>query len=100
VFVISQWAHAMAQCGAAVRDMRAFVGSADPATLMENNEFKSKRDQLQKSLAGMAKASKARFDEPWGMVSLFSASGSRANAYGKSVTQSLRLERGSVEEKP
>ncbi len=100
VLVISQWARAMMQCGAAVRDMRALVGSADPATLMENNEFKSKRDQLQKRLAGMAKASKARFDEPWGMVSLFSASGSRSNAYGKAVTQALRLELGSAEGKP
>ncbi|HEX6772817.1 MAG TPA: hypothetical protein VF126_12370 [Acidobacteriaceae bacterium] len=100
MFMISQWARAMAQCGAAVRDIRAVVGSADPTTLMENNEFKSKRDQLQKSLAGMAKASKARFDEPWGMVSLFSASGSRSRTYGKAVTQALRLELGSAEGKP
>jgi hypothetical protein len=100
VFVISQWARAMAQCGAAVQEVRGVVGNADPATMVENNQFKSTRDQLQKKLAAMAKASKARFDEPWGMVSLFWAGGSGAAAFGKATTQALRLQRGSVEAKP
>lgn len=94
VFVISQWAYAMAQSGASVQETRALVGNADPATLVGDNQFKSKRDQLQKKLASMAKASKARFDEPWGMVSLFWASGSSAGAYGKAVTQALTVEAG------
>jgi hypothetical protein len=94
VYVISEWAHAMAQSGVSVQEMRALVGNADPATLMGNNQFKSRRDQLQKSLASMAKASKARFDEPWGMVSLFWASGASSGAYGKTVTQALTLELG------
>jgi hypothetical protein len=68
--------------------------------MVENNQFKSTRDQLQKKLAAMAKASKARFDEPWGMVSLFWAGGSGAAAFGKATTQALRLQRGSVEAKP
>jgi hypothetical protein len=84
----------MAQSGASVQEMRAFVGDANPATLVDNNRFKSKRDQLQKTLASMAKASKARFDEPWGMVCLFWAGGSSAAAYGKAVTQMLTVEAG------
>jgi hypothetical protein len=95
VYVISEWARAMEQSAASVQEMRALVGNADPATLMGNNQFKSKRDQLQKNLASMAKASKARFDEPWGMVSLFWAGGFSSGAYGKTVTQALTLELGS-----
>jgi len=102
VFVISQWANAMTEAAVSVHDIRSFVGDADPATLIGNNQFKSKRDQLQKRLASMAKASKARFDEPWGMVSLFWATGSSLRAYAKAVTPSLTLERGnaSTELKP
>jgi hypothetical protein len=96
VFVISQWANAMAQVTTAVHDMRAFVGDADPSTLINNNQFTNKRDQLQKSLASMAKSSKARFDEPWGMVSLFWASESSARAYGKALSPALTLERGNL----
>jgi hypothetical protein len=95
VYVISEWARAMEQSAASVQEMRALVGNADPATLMGNNQFKSKRDQLQKNLASMAKASKARFDEPWGMVSLFWAGRFSSGAYGKTVTQALTLELGS-----
>ena len=94
VFVISQWANAMAFAAAAVNDMRAFVGDADPSTLINNNQFTKKRDQLQQGLASMAKSSKARFDEPWGMVSLFWASESRPRTYGKARTLGFTLERG------
>jgi hypothetical protein len=95
VYVISEWARTMTQSASSVQEMRALVGNADPATLMGNNQFKSKRDQLQKNLASMAKASKARFDEPWGMISLFWASGFSSGAYGKTATQAFTLELGS-----
>jgi hypothetical protein len=94
VFVITQWADAMVKAGLLVNDMRDLVGDVDPATLLQNNDFKKKRDALQKQLASMVKASKARFDEPWGMVCLFWAAGSPATAYGKAVTQQLTVERG------
>jgi hypothetical protein len=42
----------------------------------------------------MVKASKARFDEPWGMLCLFWAGGSPHTAYGKTVTRKLIVERG------
>jgi hypothetical protein len=94
VMVITDWAEAMVKAGTLVRDVRTFVGNADPTTLFHNNEFKKKRDALQKKLATMIKASKTRFDEPWGMVSLFWAGGSPHTAYGKTVTQRLTVERG------
>ncbi len=95
VYVITEWAAAMAEAGELVKDVRTFVGNADPTTLFQNNQFKIKRQALQQKMAAMVKASKTRFDEPWGMVCLFWAAGSPHTAYGKAVTQKLTVERGS-----
>jgi hypothetical protein len=94
VYVITDWANAMSKVGAIVQDVRNFVGSADPATLAQNNVFKQKSGALQNKLAGIAKTSKIRFAEPWGMVSLYWAAGSPATSYGKAVAGSFALERG------
>jgi hypothetical protein len=94
VLDITSWAEAMAEAGTVVKDVRAFVGNSDPATLVQNNEFKSKSDALQKKLAAIVKASKIRFDEPWGMVCLFWSAGSPRTAFAKIVSKSLTLERG------
>jgi hypothetical protein len=100
VYVITDWANAMVSVGALVQDIRGFVGDSDPSTLLQNNEFKKKRDALQKKVAGIVEASKTRFDEPWGMMCLFWAAGSPQAAYAKTVTQALVVERGSVLGKP
>ncbi|MGA8594278.1 MAG: hypothetical protein WB676_05985 [Bryobacteraceae bacterium] len=94
VLDIISWADAMVQTGALVQDIRAFVGKSNPATLFQNEQFKSKRDALQKKLAAMVKASKIRFEEPWGMVCLFWAGGSPHTAYAKAVTQGFTVKRG------
>jgi hypothetical protein len=44
----------------------------------------------------MVKASTVRFDEPWGMVSLYWAGGSPETAYGKAVTRNVTIERGTT----
>ena len=80
---IVDWAGGMSDAGKLVLDMRQFVGAADPRTLAQNNEFKKKRDALQKAMSRMVKASKMRFDEPWGMVCLYWAGGSPPTAYAK-----------------
>lgn len=95
VRVITDWAEAMVQAGALIQDMRAFVSSADPKTLVHNDDFQKKRNALQKKLAGMVSASRMRFDEPWGMVCLFWAAGSPQTAYAKAATRRLTLERSS-----
>ncbi|MGA3235113.1 MAG: hypothetical protein ABSG03_02325 [Bryobacteraceae bacterium] len=95
VVVITDWAEAMVGAGELVEDVRTFVGDADPTTLFHSDEFKTKRDALQKKLATLVKASKTRFDKPWGMVCLFWAAGSPPTAYGKAVAQKLTVERGS-----
>ena len=94
VLLITDWAEAMAEVGKHVQELRAFVGNTDPTTLFQSDEFKKKRDALQRSLSDMVKASKTRFEEPWGMVCLFWAGGSPHTAYGKTVTQKLTVERG------
>jgi hypothetical protein len=83
----------MSQVGAAVKEVRSFVGSADPATLATNEVFKQKSGTLQNKLAGIVKASKMRFDEPWGMVCLYWAAGSPP-CYGKVDGGTLKIERG------
>jgi hypothetical protein len=94
VMVITDWAAAKVNVGKLVQDMRIFVGASDATTLFQNNDFKKKRDALQKNLAAMVKASKTRFDEPWGMVCLFWAGGSPNTAYAKIHAQRYALERG------
>ena len=94
VYVITDWADAMSKVGAIVQDVRGFVGSADPTTLAQNNVFKQKSGALQNKLAGIAKTSKIRFAEPWGMVSLYWAGGSPATSYGKAIAGAFMLERG------
>lgn len=94
VMDIIEWAGGMADAATRVADMRKFVGTADVAMLLQNNDFKKKRDALQAAMASMVKASKLRFDEPWGMVSLFWAAGSPNTAYGKISTPKIMLERG------
>jgi len=94
VLVITDWADAMTGTGALVESMRTFVGEADPATLAQNNEFKKRCNALQKKLSGVVAASKARFDEPWGMVCLFWAAGSPSCAYARAAAQGLTVERG------
>jgi hypothetical protein len=92
--VITDWAAAMVAVGALVRDMRAYVGdTGNPDMLLHDNKFKQKREALQKKLASVVKAGKTRFDEPWGMVSLFRAAGSPQTAYAKTTTQHLTVER-------
>ncbi len=94
VYVITQWAETMGGGGAMLAQVREFVGDADPAGLFKSDEFKKKTGALQRKLASMVKASKTRFDEPWGMVSLFRAGGSPHTAYGKAVAGALTVERG------
>jgi hypothetical protein len=91
---IIDWAGGMSEAANLVLDIRKFVGVADPGTLAQNNEFKKKRDTLQKAMSDMVKASKVRFDEPWGMVCLYWAGGSPATAYAKAATRKLLIERG------
>ena len=100
VFVISQWATAMADAALQVQFMRISIGGADLHAVLSNPAFKNRRDELQKKLAGMIKTSKVRFAEPWGMVCLYWSAGSPFTAHGRITEDALSMtasSNGSVE---
>jgi hypothetical protein len=92
VYTIVWWAKSMEMAGEAIRDMWQFLAGADPVTLADSHEFAKRRDQLQKKMAGVIANSRTRFDEPWGLVSLFWASGS-IGASARLVAKGLLLQK-------
>jgi hypothetical protein len=91
VFLISQWAEAMVEAGTQVQAMRALVKGSDLSSVTADPRFQNMRSALQRTLAGMVKASKVRFSEPWGMLCLYSAAGSPHTASAKIVDGALSL---------
>src|SRR5581483_2080179 len=92
VYDIVWWASAMVKAAEGVRQMEIFLAGRDPATLADDPEFTHKRENLQAIMANAVKQSKVRFHEPWGMVCLFWASGSRQSS-GKLSAGNLIVDR-------
>jgi hypothetical protein len=92
VYTIAWWADAMVSAGQAIAGMQQFLAGADPATLADSHEFAQRRDQLQKKMAGIISKSRTRFDEPWGLVSLFWAAWS-TGASERVVANGILFER-------
>jgi hypothetical protein len=90
VYTIVWWASAMRTAGAAILQMQQFLAGADPATVAHSPEFASRREQLQKTMAEVIKNSQTQFDEPWGLISMLWASGSK-DASAKLVANGLRI---------
>jgi len=88
---IAWWADAMQKAGAGIQEMRAFLNSRG-AVAAGDADFTKRRDQLQKLMTAVVSKSQVRFQEPWGVVSLFQASGSRQSA-GYLKAGSLLVER-------
>lgn len=91
IYDIVWWADSMVKAGQGLRQVRTFLAGRDPATLAGDQAFDQQRANLQNLMAGVVKDSKARFSEPWGLVCLFSAAGSR-QSYGQLVVGKLKLE--------
>lgn len=66
-------------------------GGRDPASLRNDPAFAIERGNLQKKMAKVIGSSRARFEEPWGMVSLFWAAGSQG-ASARLVTPGTHAE--------
>src|ERR1022692_1976346 len=77
VYTIDWWARAMQTAGSSIVQMQQFLAGADPASVADSPDFSSRRAALQKTMAGVIGKSQTQFDEPWGLVSLFWASGSK-----------------------
>ena len=83
LYDIVWWAESMTKAGAALVGMRQFLKGRDPVGLKDDAEFQRNCASLQKVMMGVVAKSKARFGEPWGMVSLFWSAGSPAGATGR-----------------
>jgi len=92
VYTISWWANAMQSAGESILEMQLFLARANPATLADSHDFANRRSQLQKKMAAVIATSRTQFDEPWGLISLFWASGS-TGASARILAKNLLLQR-------
>jgi hypothetical protein len=93
LYDILWWAGSMAKAGAALLEMRRFLNGRDPVGLKDDPQFQGNCQALQKLMMGVVAKSKARFGEPWGMVSLFWSAGSPAGASGKAQAGAWSVQR-------
>jgi hypothetical protein len=92
MYDIQWWAGSMHAAGRELQAMRAFLASNPANPLADTAEFEGHKEKLQKLMAKMVGASKMRFDDPFGMVSLFWAAGS-PKASGKLVTAQFTVQK-------
>jgi hypothetical protein len=94
LYDIVWWADSMTKAGAALVGMRQFLKGRDPVGLKDDAEFQGHCAGLQKLMMSVVAKSKARFGEPWGMVSLFWSAGSPAGATGRLQAGNWNVARG------
>ena len=92
MYDIQWWSGSMHAAGCELQAMRAFLASNPAAAQAQDAGFESHKEKLQKLMAKVVGASKMRFDDPFGMVSLFWAAGS-PKAYGKLVTAQFTVQK-------
>lgn len=92
VYDIAWWANGMANAGQALQRVRAFLAGRDPASLAGDAGFANQRNELQKAMLNMVSTSKARFDQPWGLMCLYQAAGSPP-ASGSLTTPALSIQK-------
>jgi hypothetical protein len=56
--------------------MNRFLSNQNPASLKDDQAFEVQRVSLQNKMADVVSKTKARFDDPWGLLSLYWAAGS------------------------
>jgi hypothetical protein len=84
------WAGGMQKAGQALQEMRTFLAGRDPASLAGDTGFANLRTALQKTMLTMVATSKARFDQPLGLMCLCQAAGSPP-ASGDLAAQGLSI---------
>jgi hypothetical protein len=90
LYDITWWASGMVNAGKELQAMITFLAGRDPVSLRNDHAFDMQRASLQKKMAKVIGGSKTRFEEPWGLVSLYWAAGSQG-ASAKLVTSSITL---------
>ena len=89
VYDITWWASGMVDAGKQLQSMITFLAGRDPVSLRNDHAFAAQRADLQKKMAKVVGSSKTRFEEPWGLVSLYWAAGSQAPRQNWSRRRSL-----------
>lgn len=92
LYTIDWWATAMQKAGAAILEMQQFLASKGAGSSADSPEFVSRRARLQQAMAAVIRDSHTQFDEPWGLVAMFWASGS-AGASARLVAKGLLVVR-------
>jgi hypothetical protein len=90
VYTITWWAGGMVAAGKELQSMITFLAGRDPVSLRNDHAFEMQRGSLQKKMAKVISGSQTRFDEPWGLVSLYWAAGSQG-ASARLVTSATTL---------
>jgi hypothetical protein len=90
VYDITWWASGMVDAGNQLQTMIQFLAGRDAASLKNDPAFDTQRGNLQKKMAKVIGSSKTRFEEPWGLVSLYWAAGSQG-ASARLVTSGITL---------
>jgi hypothetical protein len=91
VYDITWWASSMVDAGKQLQSMITFLAGRDPVSLRNDHAFAIERADLQNKMAKVIGRSKTRFEEPWGLVSLFWAAGSQGGS-ARLITPALLLE--------
>ena len=89
--VIVWWAGAMALAAKRLAELRTFLEGRRPIDLASDQQFQKRRRDLEEAVAKAIRRNTATFDDPWGLVALFLASGATAAAAATVVSSKLTL---------
>jgi len=89
--VIVWWAQAMATAAERLADMATFLAGRHPTALDKDPQFQKRRVDLEDAVTKAIRRNTATFDDPWGLVALFMASGGTAAAAASIVSPRLTL---------
>jgi hypothetical protein len=87
------WADAMSVAAGEVAAMARFLANPPEGRLDRNPEFLDRREALAKRVAKAIGQSRARLNDPWGLVAMDMASGRLGGATALVVADSFRLDR-------
>jgi hypothetical protein len=78
--LIVWWASAMALAAKRLGDMRTFLAGRQAVDLDQDQDFRTRRADLEEAIVKAIRRNTSSFDDPWGLVALFMACGGTATA--------------------
>jgi len=89
--LIVWWSETMAEAASHLADMRLFLNGRDATGLEQDATFQSKRKDLADALAKSIQKNKSNFDDPWGLLALYAATGRTGEVTAQVVSPKLTL---------